>query len=217
MHIVIAGGHGQVALALTEELGPDHHVVNLIRDPDQAGDVTAVGGTPAVIDLETAEVDELAGHLDGADAVVFAAGAGPGSGAARKEAVDHGAAVLLRDAAMQAGVTTYVMLSSMGTDDPPDDDDAFSVYLQAKARADRDVMDSDLAWTIVRPGRLTNDERTGTVTVARHVDRGEVARADVAAVLAAVLRRDDLAGVVFEVVGGDVAVETALDAIAQSD
>ncbi len=214
MHIVIAGGHGQVALALTDQLAPEHHVVNLIRDPAQADDVTAVGGTPAVIDLETADVDRLARHLDGADAVVFAAGAGPGSGPARKESVDHGAAVLLRDAAVQAGVRSYVMLSSMGTDDPPSDDDAFSVYLRAKARADRDVMASDLAWTIVRPGRLTDDERTDTVTMARHVDRGEIARADVAAVLAGVLRRDDLAGLIFEVVGGDTPIDVALDTIA---
>lgn len=216
MHIVIAGGHGQIALALTEQMVPEHHVVNLIRDPDQSDDITGIGGTPAVIDLETADTAELATELEGADAVVFAAGAGPGSGAERKETVDYGAAVLLRDAAVAAGVPAYVMVSAMGTDDPPSGDEPFRVYLRAKARADEAVMASDLAWTIVRPGGLTDDERTDTVRAARHVERGTIARADVAAVLAAVLTRDDLAGHVFELVGGDEPIDAALEAIADA-
>ena len=205
-----------MALALTALLGRapgggGHEVVGLIRDAEQADDITAVGGIPLVLDLEHAALEEVRDAVEGADAVVFAAGAGAGSGAARKEAVDFGAAVLLRDAAVAAGVGDYVMLSSMGTDDPPAGDDVFSVYLRAKARADAAVMDSDLAWTIVRPGRLTDDEATGRVALARHVARGGVARADVAAVLAEVLQRPDTRGHVMEVVGGDTPIEAALD------
>lgn len=217
MRIVIAGGHGQVAIALTDLVAADHEVVSLIRDPDQADDITAIGAAPVVVDLETADLDEVTQAVSGADAVVFAAGAGPGSGARRKESVDHGAAVLLRDAALAAGVSDYVMVSAMGTDDPPGDDDVFSVYLRAKARADAAVMDSDLAWTIVRPGGLTDDEPTGRVSLARHVERGEIPRADVAAVLAAVLERPDTRGHVMEVVGGDTDIDTALDDLASGD
>lgn len=211
MQIVIAGGHGQIALAMTELMSPHHHIVNLIRDPGQSDDVTSVGGTPAVIDLEHSDVATVAAVVGEADVVVFAAGAGPGSGVERKEAVDYGAAVLLRDAALAAGVMDYVMVSSMGTDDPPSGTDVFSVYLRAKARADQAVMDSDLAWTIVRPGRLTDDPGTGQVEVARHVPDGEIARADVAAVLAAVLQRSDTRGRILEVIGGDTPIDTALD------
>ena len=214
MRIVIAGGHGQIARLLARRLTTDDsstEVVGLIRKPDQSDDLVADGAIPHVLDLEMASRDELTAAVDGADAVVFAAGAGPGSGAGRKETVDFAAAVNLRDAARAADVPRYVMVSAMGTDDPPHDDDVFSVYLRAKARADMAVMESDLAWTIVRPGRLTDDEATGEVSLARHVSRGPIPRADVAAVLAAVLNRPATAGHVFEVVSGDTPIATAID------
>ncbi len=217
MRIVIAGGHGKIALALTDLVAADHEVVSLIRDPDQADDIAAIGATAVVVDLETADLDEVTQVVTGADAVVFAAGAGAGSGTRRKETVDYAAAVLLRDAALAAGVGDYVMVSAMGTDDPPGGDDVFSVYLRAKSRADGAVMDSDLAWTIVRPGGLTDEEPTGQVSLARHVERGEIPRADVAAVLAAVLGRPDTRGHVMEVVGGDTDIDTALDDLVAGD
>lgn len=214
MRIVIAGGHGQVARHLSRRLtadAPATEVVGLIRKPEQADDLVEDGAIPAVLDLEMASRDELTATVAGADAVVFAAGAGPGSGAGRKETVDFAAAVNLRDAAIAARVPRYVMVSAMGTDDPPNGDDVFSVYLRAKARADKAVMESDLAWTIVRPGGLTDDDPTGTVTLARHVERGAVPRADVAAVLAAVVNRPATAGHVFELVSGDTPIATAID------
>ncbi len=212
--ITIAGGHGQIALLLGERLtARGDEVVGLIRKEEQADDLRERGIEPALLDLEAADVDGYAAAIAGSDAVVFAAGAGPGSGAARKETVDFGAAVKLRRAAEQAGVQRYVMVSAMGTDDPPADDDVFSVYLRAKARADADLADSDLAWTIVRPGRLTDDEATGRVAAARHVERGEVPRADVAAVLAASLADEHTIGRVFEVVAGDEPVEDALSTL----
>lgn len=210
--IVIAGGHGQIALLLSELLhdrGDDP--VGIIRSAAQTGDLREHGAESLLLDLEQADVEELAEEIDGCDAVVFAAGAGPGSGAARKETVDYGAAVLLRDAALAAGIDRYVMLSAMGTDDPPqDDDDVFAVYLRAKARADREVAASDLDWTIVRPGGLTDDDGTGKVELGRDVGRGEVPREDVAAVLAAVLGDDDTIGRVIEVVSGDTPVDEAI-------
>lgn len=214
MDVAIAGGHGQIARHLTHLLSErGDRVRGLIRDPEQADDIRAAGGKPVVVDLEDTGPAALARAVGGTDAVVFAAGAGPGSGAARKETVDYRAAVLLLEAARTAGVDRYVMVSAMGTDDPPADDTVFAVYLRAKARADREVMASDLAWTVVRPGRLTDDGATGRVTLARHVPRGEIPRADVAAVLTAVLDDPRTTGHVFEVVGGDTPIPEALAAL----
>jgi uncharacterized protein YbjT (DUF2867 family) len=211
MRVVIAGAHGKIARALGRRLVADgHEAVGLVRDPGHLTDLAADGTHGVVCDLEAAETSEVADHLQGADALVFAAGAGPGSGAARKETVDYGAAVRCLSAAQVADVPRYVMVSSMGTDDPPQDDAVFSIYLRAKARADRAVMDSDRQWTIVRPGRLTDDPATGTVTLARHVGRAEVAREDVAAVLVAVLDTPATIGHVLEVVGGDTPIPDAL-------
>lgn len=209
--VTIAGGHGQVALLLSQQLADrGDEVVGLIRDLSQSADLREHGATPAVVDLEEVTTDDLATAIAGSDAVVFAAGAGPGSGAARKETVDYGAAAKLVVAAERAAVDRYVMVSAMGTDDPPDDDDVFSAYLRAKARADRQLADSDLDWTIVRPGRLTDDPPTGHVEVGRHVPRGEVPRTDVAAVLAASIANDDTVGRVFELVSGDQPIDEAL-------
>lgn len=214
MRVVIAGAHGQIARHLARLLVAEgHDVAGLVRNPDHLDDLSADGTDGIVLDLEEVETHELADVLSGADALVFAAGAGPNSGAPRKETVDYGAAVRCLSAMQVAGVPRYVMVSSMGTDDPPQDDAVFSVYLRAKARADRAVMDSDRDWTIVRPGRLTDDEPTGAVAIARHVERGGIPRADVAAVLAAVLTDDTSAGHVFEVVGGDTPIAEALAAL----
>ncbi len=211
MDIVIAGAHGQIARHLTRLLVTEGHTVRgLIRNPDHADDLIADGARPVVSDLETSSDAELDQAVEGADAIVFAAGAGPGSGAERKETVDHQGAVRLIDAARRTGVDRYVMVSAMGTDDPPQDDEVFSVYLRAKAAADRALAESGLAHTIVRPGRLTDDDPSGAVTIARHVPRGEVSRADVAAVIVAVLADPATVGQTFEVVGGDTPISEAL-------
>ena len=159
MRVVIAGGHGQIALLLEKVLADrGHHAVGVVRNPDHVGDVEATGAEAVVLDLENADVADLTDVVKGADAVVFAAGGGPNSGAARKETVDKGAAVLLAEAAEQAGVRRYVMVSAMGTDKAdPDSDDVFQVYLRAKKAADDDLRSRDLDWTVVRPGRLTDN------------------------------------------------------------
>jgi uncharacterized protein YbjT (DUF2867 family) len=151
--------------------------------------------------------------VEGADAVVFAAGGGPNSGAARKDTVDKGAAVLLADAAEQTGVRRYLMISSMGTDKAdPDSDDVFQVYLRAKKAADDDLRARDLDWTIVRPGRLTDEPAGGRVQVGT-LDRGSIPRADVARVLAAALVTDRTIGKTFDLLSGHQTVEAALDGI----
>jgi uncharacterized protein YbjT (DUF2867 family) len=218
MRIVIAGGHGQIALRLERLLaarGDD--VAGIIRKPEQADDLRAAGAEPVVLDLESASVDEVAAALRGADAAVFAAGAGPGSGTARKETVDHAAAVLFADAAERAGVRRFLVISSMGADapPPPGTDDVFAAYLRAKAAADDDIRSrTDLDWTILRPGRLTDDPGTGRVHLAARTGRGAVPRDDVAAVLAELIDTPSTAGLTLELTSGATPVAVAVKDIA---
>ncbi len=216
MRIVIAGGHGKIALILERLLSQrGDSVAGFIRNPAHAADLEAAGAEPLVVDLENASVDEVATHLQGADAVVFAAGAGPGSGAARKETVDRDAAILLADAAEAARVVRYLMVSAMGADtEAPDGagDPVFVAYLRAKGAADdsvraRKALDS----TIVRPGLLTNDPGTGRVTIADETGHESIPREDVAAVLLAVLDQPGTAGQTFEVISGDTPITEAVN------
>jgi uncharacterized protein YbjT (DUF2867 family) len=210
MDVVIAGGHGQIALRLARLLAErGDSVRSLIRNPDHADDVSAAGAEPVVFDLEAPEGD-LAAVVRGADAAVFAAGAGPGSGAARKRTVDLGAAVRLIDAAREAGVRRYVMISSIGADDPAGGGEAMRPYLEAKAEADAALEASGLDGTIVRPGPLTNDAGTGTVSAGTDVGRAAITRDDVAAVVVAALDDPGTIGKTFVVVGGDTPIATAL-------
>jgi uncharacterized protein YbjT (DUF2867 family) len=217
VRIVIAGGHGQIAMRLEKLLTErGDSPVGIIRDPKQREDLRAVGADPVVCDLESAAVDEVTSHLDGADAVVFAAGAGPGSGMARKETVDRGAAVLFADAAERAGVCRYLMISAMGADrePPPGTDPVFAAYLRAKGAADADLASrADLGWTILRPGRLTNEPGTGLVRLAVDTGRGTVPRDDVAAVLLALLDTS-AGGMTLQLVAGNTPVDEAIRALA---
>jgi nucleoside-diphosphate-sugar epimerase len=215
MHIVIAGGHGKIALILERLLAQrGDSVAGIIRKPAQAADLEAVGAEPLVVDLERAGVEEVAEHVRGADAVVFAAGAGPGSGAARKETVDRDSAILLADAAQAAGVDRYLMISSMAADpEATADDPVFEAYLRAKGAADESVRArTDLYSTIVRPGLLTDDPGTGGVTIADSTGRGSVPREDVAAVLVAVLDEPRTGGMTFEIISGETPIEEAIAA-----
>ncbi len=215
MRIVIAGGHGQIALRLERLLAArGDQVVGLIRNPAHADDVRATGAEPVVCDLEHTSVQQVAAAVAGADAVVFAAGAGPGSGAARKETMDRAGAALLADACEQTGVRGYLLISSMGVDQVGDGDDVFSVYLRAKAASEADLRRRDLDWVIVRPGRLTNDQPTGRVRLQPPpVPRGPVDRQDVAEVLAALLTTPMPRGLLLELVAGDTPIPEAVAAV----
>jgi uncharacterized protein YbjT (DUF2867 family) len=214
VRVAIAGGHGQIALRLAKIL-PERgdEVVALIRNPDHADDVRGAGAEPAVVDLEHASEGDVAQAIAGSDAVVFAAGAGPGSGPERKETMDYGGAVKLIAAAKQAGVGRYVIVSSMGANPDASGDDTFSVYLRAKGRADDAVRASGLDATVVRPGGLTNDVGTGRIRLGEGVPRGQVSRDDVAAVIAAVLDAPNTIGRTMDLIGGDTPVAEAVAAI----
>ncbi|MEW1693489.1 SDR family oxidoreductase [Streptomyces sp. NPDC091265] len=216
MRIVIAGGHGQIALRLERLLAArGDEAAGIIRNPEQSDDLRAVGAEPVVLDLESATVEETAEVLRGATAAVFAAGAGPDSGTGRKDTVDRGAAVLFADAAERAGVRRYVVVSSMGADPDHPGDEVFDVYLRAKGAADAYVRSrTALDWTILRPGMLTNDAGTGQVLLAASTGRGPVPRDDVAATLLELLDTPATAGLTLELISGNVPVMVAVKDVA---
>jgi nucleoside-diphosphate-sugar epimerase len=218
MRIVIAGGHGQIALRLERLLAArGDEAVGLIRNRDHADDLREAGAKPVLCDLESASVEEVAAHLQGADAAVFAAGGGPSSGAARKDTVDRAAAQLFAEAAVGTGVRRFVVVSSMGADrEPPEGTDpVFAAYLRAKGAADDYVRSlAGLDWTILRPGMLTDEPGTGLVDLAERTGRGPVPRDDVAAALAALLCEPGTAGRTLELISGSVPVEEAVKAAA---
>jgi uncharacterized protein YbjT (DUF2867 family) len=215
MRIVIAGAHGQIGLRLVRLLAArGDEVVGLIRNPDHGDDVSAAGGTPVVCDLESASTGEVAEAAGPADVVVFAAGAGAGSGAERKNTMDRdGAIKLLR--ATDAAAARYLVVSSVGAESPPSGDGVFEVYLRAKADADAAVMASDRAWVVIRPGPLTDDPGSGRVRIDTAPFRDDVARDDVAAVLAAVIADPGVDRKVLYLSAGDVPIDEALAAVAR--
>ncbi|MFA4929665.1 MAG: SDR family oxidoreductase [Patulibacter sp.] len=218
MRIAIAGAHGKIGRRLTRLLvGHGDSVCGLIRNPDHADDVRADGGEPTVCDLELSTLPEIAMAIEGVDSVVFAAGAGPDSGAERKGSMDRDGAIKLLEAAGSAGVHGYVMVSAMGTEVPPTGNDVFSVYLRAKADADRALIDSDRQWTIVRPGRLIDEPGRGRVRIARRLPHGEVSRDDVAATLAVAIHEPLAVGRIISVIGGEQPILAALSAELRAD
>jgi uncharacterized protein YbjT (DUF2867 family) len=178
----------------------------LIRDPAQAAELD---GEPVVVDLEQADETEVARALEGSDAVVFSAGAGPGSGPERKWTMDYGGAVKLIAAAKANGISRYVIVSSQGADPNAEGDD-FAVYLRAKGKADEELRGSGLEYSIVRPTGLTDEPGAGTVEIADQVERGQISRDDVASVLMAVLHEPATIGKTFALGPGKVPIAEAV-------
>ncbi len=215
MRVIIAGGHGKIGqhlLRLLAERGDDG--VAMIRNPAQIVDIKAIGSEAVVVDLESGSVEHVASVLQGADAVVFAAGSGPGSTIERKDTMDRAGSVLLADAAERAGVQRFLQVSSFGAGEavPEGTDEVFAAYLAAKTAAEDDLTArTALEWTVLRPGGLTDDEPTGTVTLSTPpLQRGNVPRADVAAVLAALLDTPSTAGTVLMLTSGDIPIADAV-------
>ena len=212
MRVVIAGGHGQIALLLGQKLAErGDEVLGIIRNPAQVDDLQRVGVTSILLDLEAASVPDISEVLIDSDAVVFAAGAGPNSGAPRKQTVDFEAAAKCAEAAVATGVQRFLQVSAIGLDDLPTDDAIYSVYARAKAAADQNLMRTALDWVILRPGLLTNDAESDAVQIARNVARGPIARADVAAELVGLLDRPNLKHRILESTTGSLTVADALD------
>jgi uncharacterized protein YbjT (DUF2867 family) len=215
MNVLVVGGHGKIALRLLRLLAARGDTARgLIRKREQAADLEEVGAEPVVCDVEAAE--DISEHVRGADAVVFAAGAGPGSGPERKQTVDYGAAVKLIEACRRVGVSRYLMISAMGVDRPGFYGEEMKPYVDAKRAADERLIESGLDYTIVRPGMLSDDPGTGRIRVGTGLDRAEVTRDDVAATLLAVLDEPATAGLTFELENGDEEIAAAIARLADT-
>lgn len=212
MNVVIVGGHGKIAMRLEKILAErGDSPRGIIRKTEQAGELEKIGAEPIVLDIENVEIDDA---VAGSDAVVFAAGAGPGSGPARKLTVDYGGAVALVEAAMTHGIKRYLMVSSIGSNHPERWTEEMKPYQRAKADADKFLMESGLDYTIVRPGGLSDDPGTGRVKVSEDIqESGTVTRDDVALVLAELLTADNTIGKAFDLVGGETPVAEAIAAL----
>jgi nucleoside-diphosphate-sugar epimerase len=208
MDVLVAGGHGQVARRLLRLLaGHGDTARGLIRDPDHAGDLESDGAQPVLCDLER---DDVRPHVGGADAIVFAAGAGPGSGDERKRTVDLGGALKCIEAAQELGVARFLIVSSMGYEDA-EHAGPMRPYYEAKRAADEALSTSGLDWTIVRPGGLTDRPGTGRVDAAPVLARrGEIPRDDVALVLFECLRAPETIGASFMVLSGNTPAAVAV-------
>lgn len=219
MRVTIIGGHGKVALLAAPLLvAAGHEVRSVIRNPEHESDVAATGATPVVADVEAMDVAALTGLLEGQDAVVWSAGAGGGS-PERTVAVDRDAAIRTLEAAETAGARRFVMVSYFGAgpDHGVPADSSFRAYADAKTEADAAIEASDLDWVILRPSGLTLDEPTGAIDARQldaSVEPGTIARADVAALVAAVLERPALGHAIVEANTGSTPIGEALDAIA---
>ncbi|WP_395152624.1 SDR family oxidoreductase [Ilumatobacter sp.] len=216
MIVSIIGAHGQIARQLTPLLTDrGHSVRGIVRDETQFDNIRSDGGQPALCDLEHAEPADVDEILHGSDVVVFAAGAGPKSGPERKKSLDRDGAIAAVESAVRVGASHFVIVSSMGADNPPDDDETFSIYLRAKADADAAVRSAAVIHTIVRPGGLT-DDAAGRVHIGVSVDRGKVPRADVAAVLAEFIDRRPRTSSTVELITGNDSVNEAVNALDRS-
>jgi uncharacterized protein YbjT (DUF2867 family) len=212
--IAIIGGHGKVALHLSTLLTEEgHSVTSFIRNPDHAGDVAATGATPSVLDVENSTTAAIAESLRDHDAVVWSAGAGGGN-PDRTYAVDRDAAIRSMDAAAEAGVGRYVMVSYLGAGPdhgvPPEN--SFFAYAEAKAAADEYLRGTQLAWTILGPGTLTDKPGTGRIDVdpAPEQGTGQTSRSNTASVAAAVLDLPETAGRTIEFRDGTLPIAAAL-------
>jgi uncharacterized protein YbjT (DUF2867 family) len=209
MDVVVAGGHGKIGMRLLGLLADrGHRARGLVRNPNHATELHDVGAEAVLCDIE--ERDDISDCVRDADAVVFAAGAGPGSGPERKRTVDYAGAVKLIEAAKENGIDRYVIVSAISVDRPEEWSDQMRPYYDAKRDADQAVLESGLSYTIVRPGGLTDDPGTGLVKVGTDLGRGEIPREDVAATLLAVLETPSAIGKTFELVSGDTPIEEAI-------
>lgn len=216
MKVLVAGAAGKTARRMVQKLAQQgHEVRGLVRKEEQLPDVEESGADPLLVDLENEEAEGTVGDaVDGCDAIIFAAGAGPGSGADRKETMDYGGAVKLIEAAEKHAVGRYLMLSSMGASDPKSGSDAMQPYLHAKSRADERLQNSNLNYTIIRPGSLTNEEGTGRIQAAPSIGhRGEISRDDVAETFVAALEAENTYRKTFEILSGDTPISEALERV----
>ncbi len=211
--VAIVGGAGKVSrhlIPLLLEAGIE--VVPLARRDEQLDELEHMGAAPRRLDIEKASADDFLAAFDGCDGIVFAAGGGADGNMERKRTVDLEGSVKSMEAARALGIDRFVQVSAMGVDQPLDSSvgEAWTAYVEAKRDADAALRATQLAWTILRPGGLTDDAPTGLVTLAPEVERGTIPRADVAAMIAACLSNEDAVRQQWELVSGSTPVGDAI-------
>ncbi|WP_309130955.1 SDR family oxidoreductase [Brevibacterium sp.] len=220
MRIAIVGGHGQIALKATEQLiSAGHEVTSIIRRPEQVNEIEALGAQAQICDIATASAAELAAAVAGSDALVFAAGAGPGSTIEAKRSIDLGGSLKSIDACLEIGVRRFVQISFIGVTEPVPEgtDPVFAAYWDAKREADEALISSGLDYTIVKPGRLTDEPATGTGEVGTGSPRGaSTSRANVADFIRVVLDEPRTIGMSIDVWDGDTPLRDALESFLQT-
>ena len=212
MNVLIVGSHGNIGQRLVRQMAKSAHTARaMIRDESQRDEMRALGAAEVVVaDLEGDVRDALAG----CDAVVFTAGSGAHTGPEKTEDVDRHGAISIIDQARRAGVRRFVLVSSMNADTPEKGPEKMRHYFEAKKAADDHLRASDLEYTIVRPGKLIDEEATGTADIAKDLNRyGEVAREDVAHALLLTLDSPNTIGQHYEMLAGDTPIEKALRGI----
>jgi len=210
--VAVVGGHGKVALQLHPALvSAGHQPVALVRNEDYRSELEGLGAEVRLLDIENQDATAFAEAFTGCDAVVFAAGGGPDGNIERKRIVDLEGSLKSIEGARHAGIRRFVQVSAIGVDDPvpAGTGDVWRAYVEAKREADAALRQSDLDWTIIRPGRLTDEQGTGRVALGE-VPRGDIPRADVAAVLVAVLDDASSIGHQWSLVSGDTPVDEAV-------
>lgn len=217
VNVVVIGGHGKIAQLATPLLvEAGYTVTSIIRDPAQEETIRSLGATPHVFDVETATQQDFVEAFTGQDAIIWSAGAGGGN-PARTYAVDRDAAIASIDAAEEAGVKRYIMVSYHGSslDHGVPEDHSFYPYAQSKALADEHLMGSELDGTILGPGALTLEEPSGRIRrVGRQSaeDLGpeesrDTSRGNVARVIVAALQSEHSIRRVFDFVDGNTPID----------
>lgn len=218
--IAVVGGHGNVARHLHPLLvAAGHTPVALVRREEYRAELEGRGAEVRLLDVEGEDAAGFAGAFEGCHAVVFAAGGGPDGNIERKRTVDLEGSLKSIEGARRAGIYRFVQVSAIGVDMPlpPDTDPVWRAYVEAKRDADAALRASGLDWTIIRPGRLTDGPPTGLVALGPDVERGEVPRADVAAVLAAVIDTGCGIGAQWDLVSGETPIDEAVRQSARAE
>jgi len=211
MNILVAGANGTTGKQIVEHLvEQDHNVMAMIREESQSDFFKKMGATPYMADLE----NNVEFAVEGSDAVIFAAGSGPDTGEDKTLAVDRDGAIKLIEASERNGVKRFILLSSVGTDEPTAGPDKMETYLKAKAESEERLEKSELNYTIVRPGMLNNDPESGKIIAKERLEgkMGQVSRSDVALTIVKTLENTNTFHKTFEMIGGgDEDIDTALD------
>lgn len=214
MKVLVAGANGQIGKQLVDKLknSGEHKPVAMVRKQEQADSYAEAGVETVLANLED-PVDVLTEAVKGHDAIVFTAGSGGSTGDDKTLLIDLDGAVKVMEAAEAAGIKRFVMVSALQANNRGNWNEKLKPYYVAKHYADRALIQSNLTYTIVRPGGLLNEPGTGKVSLGKKLERGSVPREDVASVILAALSEEKTFNKAFDLVSGDTPIEEAVHSI----